>query len=70
MNRIQFPIPEGGEDQSQAGVQDEEMAEEQEMLEKLAGEEDEDDEESVAELVQAKQARGKSHTHTQKHIYI
>ena len=48
MNNFQFPISEGGENQSQAGVQDEEMAEEQEILEKLAGEEDEDDEESVA----------------------
>ena len=54
MNNFQFPIPEGEEDQSQAGVQDQElveervqMREEQEMVEELAGVEEKDDEESL-----------------------
>ena len=54
MNNLLFSIPEGEEDQSQAGDQDQElveerveMREEQEMVEELASVEEKDDEESL-----------------------
>ena len=68
MKLLQFPILEGEEDQSQAGVQDRElvderveMREEQDMEEELAGEDKKDDEESLHLNISSDNEEGEGH---------